>query len=72
MGMKDRRSAWRHCGRGWWNCLTLYVSLLQDGYTALTFASQYDHINIVRFFLESGVQVNEVKHYNVSMCKLAW
>ena len=34
--------------------------LLQNGATALALASQNDHINVVRFLLESGAQVNKV------------
>ena len=52
-------------GRGWWICLILYMSLLQDGLTALYFASQQNHLEVVKFLLESGAQVNKVQHCNV-------
>ena len=44
--------------------LTLYVSLLtlQDGVTALAFASKNDHINVVKLLLQSGALVNKVQH----------
>ena len=48
--------------RGWWICLTLYVSLLQDGTTALYFASSNNHLELVKFLVESGAQVNKVQH----------
>ena len=55
-------------GACWWICLTLYLSLLQDGNTALIyFASQQNHVEVVKYLLMSGAQVNKVQHCNVSM-----
>ena len=41
------------------------VSLFQNGATALSLASQKNHITIVTFLLESGAQINKVQHCNV-------
>ena len=43
--------------------LTLDVSLLQDGVTALLLASKNDHINVVGLLLENGALVNKVEQY---------
>ena len=45
-----------------------HVSLLQDGYTALYFASLNNHLEVVKFLLESGAQVNKVQ-CTVMSCK---
>ena len=48
-------------GRGGLNLPnTLYLSLLQNGTTALCQASQADRVEVVRLLLESGALVNEV------------
>ena len=55
-------------GACWWiSLITLYLSLLQSatGSTALSLASQKNHINVVRLLLESGAQVNKVQHCKV-------
>lgn len=52
-------------GACWWICLTLYLSLLQDGTTALYFSSKNNHVEIVKLLLNSGAQVNKVQHCNV-------
>ena len=53
-------------GACWWICLTLYLSLLQDGTTALYFSSKNNHVEIVKLLLNSGAQVNKVQHCNVT------
>ena len=61
-------------GWDWWICLTLYVSLLQDGLTALYFASFKNHLDVVKFLLQRGAQVNKVQHCNlmyISACSVA-
>ena len=40
--------------------ITLYLSLLQTGSTALGLASKFNHIDVVQFLIESGAQVNKV------------
>ena len=44
---------------------TLYLSLLQDENTALYFASQQNHVEVVKYLLMSGAQVSKVQHCNV-------
>ena len=59
---------WITCsGSGCWICLTLDVSLLQDGFTALYYASRYGHTDVVTLLLDQGADVNKVQHCNVSM-----
>ena len=53
---------------GWWICLTLYVSLLQFGLTAVYWASFFGHLEVVEFLIESGTQVNSVHNCNVMEC----
>ena len=52
-------------GRGCWIYLTLDVSLLQDGFTALYFASGEGHQEVVGLLLKNGALVNKVQHCNV-------
>ena len=56
-------------GGGCWIRLTLYVSLLQDGNTALYFACKNNYVAVIQLLLKSGAQVNKVQHCN--KCKHA-
>ena len=49
-------------GYGFTFTCTFYVSLLQDGATVLCYASRNNHLEVVKFLLERGAQVNKVQH----------
>ena len=45
---------------------TLVVSYLQDGKTALYYASQHGQDDVVALLLDKGAKVNQVEHCNVA------
>ena len=52
-------------GVGGFTLPSIAMTLLQDGATALNFASKHNHPEVVKLLLESGAQVNKVQHCNV-------
>ena len=42
--------------------LILYISLIQTGKTAMYFAAQYNHLQLVELLLSHGGDINKVQH----------
>ena len=59
-------------GACWWICLTLYLSLLQDGNTALYFASQQNHVEVVKYSTNERPEPRSIRYSTVMYkCKHA-